>query len=124
MPTISRRKLLLGASALALAAAEASPALAIVCANCSTIWQQLMEYAQQVYSNGVQLQQYRTQILQYMNMVQNTATLSQHLWNFVTSDIQQIKTLANIGALFSRNAVDITSKLASITAAATQVLTL
>jgi P-type conjugative transfer protein TrbJ len=122
MPTISRRKLLLGASAVALAAVAPRPALAIVCANCSTIVQQLMEYAQQVYSIGVQLQQYRTQILQYMNMVQNTVALPQQLWNFVTGDIQQIRNLANIGALLAGNAGGITSTLANFNAAATQTL--
>src|SRR4051812_5524421 len=78
MPRCSRRTFLLGsavAGAVAALRPAPAPALAVVCANCSTIRQQMMEYAQQVYSIGVQLQQYRTQIQQYMNMVQNTAAL-------------------------------------------------
>ena len=128
MPTRSdpptRRQLIAGM--LALAATAAAPrdarAIAVVCTNCSTIWHQLMEYAQQVYSVGVQLQQYRTQILQYLNMIQNTVALPQQLWSMVTNDIQQIRNLANIGALLAGNAGGITAKLAQFDAAASQVL--
>jgi P-type conjugative transfer protein TrbJ len=123
-PNPSRRRLLSGAAVLALLSASPRPARAVafVCVNCSTIWQQIMEYTQQVYSIGVQLQQYRTQIMQYLNMVQNTVALPQQLWNFVTNDIQQIKNLANIGALLAGNAGGITATLANFNAAASQTL--
>jgi P-type conjugative transfer protein TrbJ len=124
MPGISRRAFLLGLPAAAVALPGRAHAIAVVCTNCSTIWQQVMEYAQQVYSIGVQLQQYRTQILQYTNMVQNTAALPQQLWNFVVSDIQQIRNLANIGALISGSAGGVTAKLAAFDAAAAQALSL
>jgi type IV secretion system protein TrbJ len=123
MPRCSRRTFLLG-STVAAAALRPAPAsaLTVVCANCSTIGQQMMEYAQQVYSVGIQLQQYRTQIQQYMNMVQNTAALPGMLWNFVTSDIQQTRNLANIGALLSGNAGGVLGKIAQFDAAASQAL--
>jgi P-type conjugative transfer protein TrbJ len=131
MPNCSRRFFLLGTAAAAVSVGTAialrpAPASAVVfvCANCSTIWQQIMEYAQQVYSVGVQLQQYRTQIMQYMNMVQNTLALPKMLWNFVTSDIQQIRNLANIGKLLTGNAGGVLGKIAQFDAAASQVLNL
>lgn len=131
MPRSSRRDFLLGgtaalavtSAAVALRPAPAS-AIAVVCANCSQIWQQMMEYAQQVYSIGIQLQQYRTQILQYWNMIQNTIALPRMLWNFVTQDIQQIRNLANIGNLLSGNAGGVLGKIAQFDAAATQVMNL
>lgn len=131
MPHSSRRSFLLGTAAAAVSVGTAvalrpAPARAVVfvCANCSTIWQQIMEYAQQVYSIGVQLQQYRTQILQYTNMIQNTLALPKMLWNFVTQDIQQIRNLMNIGKLLTGNAGGVLGKIAQFDAAAAQVLNL
>src|SRR3954466_7811896 len=124
MPRIARRSLLLGLFSASVIALTAKPARAIFCANCSTIVQQMMEYAQQVYSISVQLQQYQTQIQQYQNMVQNTVSLPIHLWSNVTNDIMQIKNLSNIGALLAGNAGSITGQLAAFDSAASQVLSL
>lgn len=122
MRPCSRRALLLATAVWTALRPAPVGAVAFVCVNCSTIWQQMMEYAQQVYSIGVQLQQYRTQILQYTNMVRNTAALPQQLWNFVTGDIRQIRNLANIGALLSGSAGGVLGKIAGFDAAAAQVL--
>jgi type IV secretion system protein TrbJ len=128
MSTCSRRNFLLGTSAAVLTGAAVSlrpsPAASIpvVCVNCSTIWQQMLEYAQQVYSVGVQLQQYRTQVLSYLNMVQNTVALPQMFWNFVTQDIQQIRNLANIGSLLAGDAGGVLGKIGQFNAAANQAL--
>lgn len=93
-----------------------------MCVNCSTIWQQMMEYAQQVYSVSVQLQQYRSQLMQYSNMIQNTIALPQHLWNMVSSDIVQLKNIANIGALLKGPSGGILGTLSKFDSAAYQAL--
>lgn len=115
---------MVGGSALIASAAipEEAHALAFACVNCSTIVQQMMEYAQQVYSAGVQVQQYRTQLLQWSNMVQNTIRLPMNIWNDVTNDVVRLKNLANIGSLLRGPGGGILGMLSSFDATASEAL--
>lgn len=98
--TFKARAASLGAGAFALVLASAAPRAAqaqTVCLNCSTVVQQLMEYAMQAESYRTQLQQYATQAQQYANMVQNTVALPQMVWGSLQSDVAQVQNLLRMG---------------------------
>lgn len=121
---ISRRMFMAAGSGLVAYAAipKEAHALAFVCANCSTIVQQMLEYGQQVYSVGVQVQQYRTQLLQWSNMIQNTIRLPMNIWNDVANDIVRLRNLANIGSLLRGPGGGILGMLSSFDSAASEAL--
>jgi P-type conjugative transfer protein TrbJ len=98
--------------------------LAVMCTNCSTIWNQLLEYGKQVQQLATQLQSYETQLQQYANMVTNTLALPQQLWGQVQSDIMQVRNLSNAASLLSGNAGSIVSRLQSASAYANQAANL
>src|SRR6202008_2265208 len=98
--------------------------LAVQCENCSTIWNQLLEYGKQVQQLATQLQSYETQLQQYANMVTNTLALPQQLRGQVESDIMQVRNLSNAASLLSGNAGSIVTRLQSATAYTNQVANL
>ena len=102
----------------------ANAQLAVTCTNCSTIWNQLLEYGKHVRQLDTQLQSYETQLQQYANMVTNTLALPQQLWGQVQSDIMQIRNLSNAASLLSGNAGSIVSRLQSASAYANQAANL
>jgi P-type conjugative transfer protein TrbJ len=61
-----------------------------------------------------QLQQYQTQLNQYANMVQNTIALPQSAWSSVSSDIMQVRNLANAGSMLTGSNGSIMTRLNSI----------
>jgi len=126
--SVGRRFALTAATALAvLAAAAPRPAqsqLAVTCVNCSTIWNQLLEYGKQVQQLATQLQSYQTQLQQYANMVTNTLALPQQLWGQVQGDIMQVRNLSNAASLLSGNAGSIVTRLQSASAYANQAASL
>jgi conjugal transfer/entry exclusion protein len=83
----------------------------VTCVNCSTIWNQLLEYGKQVQQLATQLQSYQTQLQQYANMVTNTLALPQQLWGQVQGDIMQVRNLSNAASLLSGNAGSIVTRL-------------
>ena len=122
---ISRRSVLL-ASVLAFGAAVAAPrpaaaAWPVTCLNCSSMFNQLMEYAKQLEQYRTQLLSYSTQLNQYRNMVQNTVSLPMQAWSDVQGDIAQIKALSDASTLLSGNSGDILSRLNSATGYANRV---
>lgn len=126
--SVGRRFALATATALAvLTAAAPRPAhsqLAVTCVNCSTIWNQLLEYGKQVQQLATQLQSYQTQLQQYANMVTNTLALPQQLWSQVQGDIMQVRNLSNAASLLSGNAGSIVTRLQSASAYANQAASL
>ena len=121
------RRLALAVTVLAVLAAAPRPAqaqLAVTCVNCSTIWNQLLEYGKQVQQLAMQLQSYQTQLQQYANMVTNTLALPQQLWGQVQSDIMQVRNLSNVASLLSGNAGSIVTRLQSASAYANQAASL
>ena len=127
-PVGSARRRLALAAGVALAAlvgiTAARPAaaqMAVTCVNCSTIWNQLLEYGKQVQQLATQLQSYQTQLQQYANMVTNTLALPQQLWGQVQSDIMQVRNLSNAASLLSGNAGSIVTRLQSASAYTSQV---
>jgi len=97
---------------------------AVHCENCSTVWNQLLEYGKQVQQLATQLQSYETQLQQYANMVTNTMALPQQLWGQVQSDIMQVRNLSNAASLLSGNAGSIVARLQSASAYTDQVASL
>jgi type IV secretion system protein TrbJ len=97
---------------------------AVHCENCSTVWNQLLEYGKQLQQLATQLQSYETQLQQYANMVTNTLALPQQLWGQVQSDIMQVRNLSNAASLLSGNAGSIVVRLQSASAYTGQVASL
>ena len=121
------RRFALATALAVLAAAAPRPAhsqLAVTCVNCSTIWNQLLEYGKQVQQLATQLQSYQTQLQQYANMVTNTLALPQQLWSQVQGDIMQVRNLSNAASLLSGNAGSIVTRLQSHSAYANQAASL
>lgn len=117
----SRRSVLFGSVLAFGAAATPSPAWSLVCTNCSSLIQQLIDYAKQLEQYRTQLQSYSTQLSQYRNMVQNTVSLPMQVWSDVQGDIAQIKALSDASSLLSGNSGDILSRLNSATGYANRV---
>lgn len=122
---ISRCSVLLG-SVLAFGAAAAAPSPAaaawpVTCTNCSSLFNQLMEYVKQLEQYRTQLQSYSTQLSQYRNMVQNTVSLPMQVWSDVQGDIAQIKSLSDASSLLTGNSGDILTRLNSATGYANHV---
>jgi P-type conjugative transfer protein TrbJ len=93
----------------------------IVCANCSTFYQQLIGYAKDAQKYVTQLEQYRTQLQSYINMVTNTIQLPMQIWSSVQGDIMQVQALSNAGSLLSGNSGSLIQRLQSAGAYANQV---
>jgi P-type conjugative transfer protein TrbJ len=116
--------LVLAVLASAVVARPARAQLAVTCANCSTSWTQLVQYAKEAQSLATQLQQYQTQLQQYANMITNTVALPQEVWGTVQSDIMRVQSLSNAAALLSGNSGSIITRLQSASAYANQAASL
>lgn len=117
MPTL--RKLLTGATLAAgivLIGAGRSDAMTVYCTNCSTVWDQLASYAKQVQQTITQLQSYVVQVQQYVNQIENTIALPMQIYSQVEGDYEQVRSLANIGSMFSGNSGSILTRLNSLNA--------
>lgn len=119
MSNTFRRTLRSGAVTVALAStifgtglyvvAPAS-AYAIYCANCSTLYQQMFEYAEAVNTQLNTAQQLATQIQQYENMVKQGLALPDRMFNSLTSDLQRVTDVYNNAQSLGRNVADLESK--------------
>ncbi|HEJ5942640.1 TPA: P-type conjugative transfer protein TrbJ, partial [Pseudomonas aeruginosa] len=67
-----------------------SPAYAIYCANCSTFYQQMFEYAEQVNTALNTAEQLKTQIQQYQNMVTQGTGLSDSMFGSIAADLKSV----------------------------------
>lgn len=114
MTPILRRRLValavLGGAAAAAAVAAAAMAprraaaqLAVACVNCSTVQNQLLEYAKQIESVRQQVTAYNLQIRQYANMIQNTVAWPQMVWGSLQADVAAVQGLLRQGQHLSLN---------------------
>jgi P-type conjugative transfer protein TrbJ len=111
------RKLLTASTVVAgvlLVGRAADAQMAVVCTNCSTVWDQAMAYAKQVQQTVTQLQSYVTQTQQYLNQIENTIALPMQVWGTVQGDMYQVQSLSNVGSLFSGNSGSILTRLNSL----------
>lgn len=99
------RKLVLGAAAAAalLVAPVAKAAMPVVCTNCSTIAQQLMNYARQLEQLQQEIQTAQNTLNFYTNAVQNTASLPSTVYSNITGDIARIEGIANMASMLGGN---------------------
>lgn len=71
----------------------APPANAIFCSNCSTVWNQMLEYAQAVNTQLNTARQLQTQIQQYNDMVKQGLSLPNSMFNSFRSDLQKLNSI-------------------------------
>lgn len=113
------RSMFLGGAAFALAVLfSPQPAAAqwtVVCPTCSSLTTQIVQNLREAQSYATQLQELRTKVSMYTNMVQNTAALPQQVWANVQGDIQRIRALSDASAMLSGNSGDMLTRLNSAT---------
>ncbi|HGC8067016.1 TPA: P-type conjugative transfer protein TrbJ [Yersinia enterocolitica] len=111
MNNIFRKKLRNGTLAAALTAtvlgagmwAAPTPAYAIYCSNCSTFYQQMFQYAEEVNTALNTAEQLSTQIQQYNNMVTQGISLPSSMYGSITSDLQRVASIYNRSQALGRN---------------------
>jgi P-type conjugative transfer protein TrbJ len=113
-----KRRFTFLAAALIGAAAVGTPlpALAFVCANCSTLVTQMMEYATQAKTLAQEIETYKTMVQQYANMVINTASLPQQVWATVQADIMRVQQLASAVSVLTGDTGSILGRLQTASA--------
>lgn len=67
-----------------------APAYAIYCSNCSTFYQQMFEYAEQVNTALNTAEQLQTQIQQYQNMVTQGTGLPDSMFGSIAADLKSV----------------------------------
>lgn len=80
-----------------LMTAPAHGQFAVACVNCSSIIQQILEYATQISEFATQVSQYQTQIRQYQNMVQNSVKLEYWLGDEALQAIRNVENVLREG---------------------------
>jgi type IV secretion system protein TrbJ len=118
--TLLAATVLFGLSGLA-APTPSDAQLATVCVNCSTIVQELAEYARQGQQYLTEVAQLQSELQQYANMVQNTVALPMMVMTTVTSDINQVRNLANAASVLTGNSAGILQRLQMAGGYASQV---
>ncbi|EKP0318701.1 P-type conjugative transfer protein TrbJ [Aeromonas veronii] len=78
-------------------------AYAIYCANCSTFYQQMYEYAEAVNTALNTAEQLQTQIQQYNNMVTQGTGLPSSMFSNIAADLQNVVSIYNRSQSLGRN---------------------
>ncbi|EOJ9215266.1 P-type conjugative transfer protein TrbJ [Salmonella enterica subsp. enterica serovar Agona] len=73
----------------------APPAHAIYCSNCSTVWNQMMEYAKAVETSINTARQLQTQIQQYNDMIKQGLSLPNSMFQSFTNDLRRLQSIYN-----------------------------
>lgn len=115
MNNIFRKKLRNGALSAALTASifgagvavAPTPAYAIYCANCSTFYQQMFEYVEQVNTALNTAEQLSTQVKQYQNMVTQGVSLPNSMFGRITADLQKVASVYNRSQALGRNVANL-----------------
>lgn len=116
---LSRRllnKLGAGVAAIGLLAASPQPAwpqAAVTCVNCSTIAEQLLQYAQQLNQLAQEVQTAQNTLNFYINAVTNTLKLPQTLFQDASADIARITSIASTASLTIGNTGNFINNLAA-----------
>ena len=85
-------------------------AFAIYCANCSTFYQQMFEYAEAVNTALNTAEQLSTQVQQYNNMVTQGTSLPSSMFGRITQDLQRVASIYNRSQALGRNIADLDSQ--------------
>jgi type IV secretion system protein TrbJ len=108
------RTLLASVVALGCTLAGQQPAhaqFAVLCVNCSDVSNQATELAKQAQQYLTEVAQLQSELQQYANMVQNTVALPMMIMTSVTSDINQVRNLANAASVLTGNSMGILQRL-------------
>lgn len=98
------------ASGLTFTPTQEAQALTYYCANCSTFYQQLGEYAQQVNTALNTADQLRVNIQQYNDMIKQGMQLPDRVFNQITNDLNRVKSVYNEAQSLGRNVSNLDSK--------------
>ena len=79
-----------------------APAYAIYCSNCSTFYQQMFEYAEQVNTTLNTAEQLQTQIQQYQNMVTQGTGLPDSVFGSIAADLKSVVNIYNRSQVLGR----------------------
>jgi P-type conjugative transfer protein TrbJ len=86
-----------------LASVPARPQQAVLCVNCSTITQQLLGYARQLYQLQQEIQTVQNTFNTFLNLTQNSVNLPGTIYRDLTADINRIESLANQATMLGGN---------------------
>ena len=87
-----------------------TPAYAIYCSNCSTFYQQMFEYVEQVNTALNTAEQLQTQIHQYQNMVSQGTSLPNSMFGSIAADLKNVANIYNRSQAIGRQIQDMDSK--------------
>lgn len=105
------------ASALAFIGWAPRPAQAqwaVECVNCSSWWQQMMQYAEQAETALNTAQQLETQIKQYNAMIKQGLALPNQVWGDFQSDMNQLNGLMSQGRNIAYSTSNLNTKFKAL----------
>lgn len=91
-----------------------APAYAIYCSNCSTFYQQMFEYAEQVNTALNTAEQLQTQIQQYQNMVTQGTGLPDSMFGSIASDLKSVVNIYNRSQALGRQVQNMDSQFNTV----------
>ena len=89
---------ILGAVFVGMVCISPARAYAIYCSNCSTFYQQMFEYVEQVNTALNTAEQLQTQIQQYQNMVSQGTSLPNSMFGSIAADLKNVANIYNRSA--------------------------
>lgn len=101
---------ILGAVFVGMVCISPARAYAIYCLNCSTFYQQMFEYVEQVNTALNTAEQLQTQIQQYQNMVSQGTSLPNSMFGSIAADLENVVNIYNRSQALGRQIQDMDSK--------------
>lgn len=101
---------IVGAVFVGMVCISPAPAYAIYCSNCSTFYQQIFEYVEQVNTTLNTAEQLHTQIQQYQNMVTQGTSLPNSMFGSIAADLKNVANIYNRSQALGRQIQDMDSK--------------
>lgn len=89
---------------------QEAKAVTFYCANCSTFYQQMFEYAEQVNTALNTADQLRTQMQQYDNMIKQGMQLPDRVFNQISADLERVTGVYKDAQSLGRNLSNLDTK--------------
>lgn len=93
--------------------AAPSAAYAIYCSNCSTFYQQMLEWAEAVNTQLNTAEQLQTQISQYNNMVTQGVSLPNSMYGSIAADLRNVANIYTRSQALGRNIQNMDSQFST-----------
>lgn len=120
---MKRGLLVCGVLALGMSAtARPAEAVIVMCANCSTLAEELVSDARQAQQYATEVAQLQTQLNQYSSMVRNSVALPQEVFAGVQSDIYRVRNLTNEASVLTGNSGSILARLENASSYGSQAI--